>query len=198
MLLKPGMKLDVGAIAKGYAVDEALAVLENRAYVARLVDAGGDMVLGDPPPDQPGWRVGIARLEADGPPSRILSLSRVGIATSGDTWQFVEIEGKRYSHLVDPHTGLGLTDHSNVTIIAPDGITADALASAVSVLGTRERLEIDRRDARHGRTDHAGAGRGKSRHFSPAVGPIIRPFPAIDGTGGTMTVSGHPSGMGLR
>lgn len=141
-LLKPGMRLDLGGIAKGYAVDEALAVLEKNGIKRALVDAGGDMALGDPPPNGAGWRVGIAPLEADGPPSRVLLLSRVGVATSGDTWQYVRIDGWRYSHIVDPRTGLGLTDHSNVTIVAPNGFTADSLASAVSVLGPEKGLEL--------------------------------------------------------
>ena len=139
-LLKPGMRLDLGGIAKGYAVDEALAVL-NKAHITRaLVDAGGDIRLGNPPPDKPGWRIGVAPL--DGPPSTRLSLSGVAVATSGDAWQYIEIDGTRYSHIIDPRTGLALTDHGSVTVVAPDGITADALASAVSVLGPEKGLKL--------------------------------------------------------
>ena len=136
------MRLDLGGIAKGYAIDEALAVLKKSGITRALVDAGGDIALGDPPPGKQGWRIGIARLEADGPPSRILLLCRVAVASSGDTWQFVRIDGKRYSHIVDPRTGLGLTDHSSVTVVAPDGMTADGLASAVSVLGPEKGLRL--------------------------------------------------------
>lgn len=141
-LLEPGMRLDLGGIAKGYAADEALEVLAKRGIRSALIDAGGDVVLGDAPPGKPGWRIGVARLEVDGPPSHVLVLSRAAIATSGDRWQYVEIGGTRYSHLVDPRTGLGLTDHSSVTVVAPDGITADGLASAVSVLGPEEGLKL--------------------------------------------------------
>jgi len=141
-LLKRGMRLDLGGIAKGYAVDEAVDTLGKHGINRALVDAGGDIRLGDPPPAKPGWLIGVEALEADAPPSRYLWLADRAIATSGDTRQFVEIEGKRYSHLVDPRTGLGLTDHSSVTVIAPDGITADALASAVSVLGPEEGLKL--------------------------------------------------------
>jgi len=141
-LLKAGMRLDVGGIAKGYAVDEALAVLAKAGITRALVDAGGDIRLGDPPPDKSGWRIGVAPLEADGPPSTLLSLSRIAVATSGDAWQFVEIDGTRYSHIVDPRTGMALTDHSSVTVIAPDGMAADALASAVSVLGPQQGLKL--------------------------------------------------------
>ena len=141
-LLKAGMRLDLGGIAKGFATDEALAVLGKHGIDRALVDAGGDVSLGAPPPGKPGWRIGIAPLEADGPPTRYLWLSRCGIATSGDTWQFVQIDGRRYSHIVDPRTGLGLSDHSSVTVIAGDCITADGLASALSVLGPKEGLKL--------------------------------------------------------
>ncbi len=141
-LLRPGMRLDLGGIAKGYAIDEAIDTLRKNGAPRALVDAGGDIRLGAPPPDCPGWLIGVAALEADAPPSRYLWLADRAIATSGDTWQHVEIEGNRYSHLVDPRTGLGLTDHSSVTVIAPDGITADALASAVSVLGPEKGLKL--------------------------------------------------------
>jgi len=141
-LLKPGMRLDLGGIAKGLAADEALAVLRRQGITRALVDAGGDLRLGDPPPGKPGWRIGVAALEADAPPQCYLWLRGVAIATSGDTWQYVEIGGRRYSHIVDPRTGLGLTDRSSVTVIAPDCTTADGLASAVSVLGPEAGLKL--------------------------------------------------------
>ena len=141
-LVKPDMRLDLGGIAKGYAVDQALAVLRKHGIARALVDAGGDIGLGDPPPERRGWLIGVSPLEPGEPPSRFLWLSRVAIATSGDTHQFVQIDGVRYSHIVDPRTGLGLTDHSTVTIIAPDCTTADALASAVSVLGPERGLKL--------------------------------------------------------
>lgn len=141
-LLRPEMQLDLGGIAKGYVADEALAVLKKSGVNRAMIDAGGDILLGDPPPDKPGWRIGVARLDAEGPLSRILTLSGVSVATSGDTWQYVELDGRRYSHIVDPRTGLGLTDHSSVTVIARDGISADSLASAVSVLGPEKGLKL--------------------------------------------------------
>ena len=144
-LLKQGMHLDLGGIAKGYVVDEALAVLKKQGTPRALVDAGGDIALGDAPPGKPGWQVGTAtRAKRAGSKEQhhSLFLSNVAIATSGDTVQFVVIEGTRYSHIVDPRTGLGLTDHSLVTVVAPDGKTADALASAVSVLGPKKGIAL--------------------------------------------------------
>ncbi len=141
-LTKRGMRLDLGGIAKGFAVQEALAVLRKHGVVRAMVQAGGDMGLGDPPPDRPGWTIGIAPREPKGPPSFCLSLSRTFVANSGDMWQYVVLDGKRYSHIVDPKTGLGLTDQSNVTVFGPDGMTTDALSTAVSVLGPEKGLKL--------------------------------------------------------
>jgi thiamine biosynthesis lipoprotein len=142
-LLAPRMKLDLGGIAKGYALDEALKVLQARGISRALVTGGGDMVMSDPPPGQVGWRIEIAPLDVpQAPPKRYIRLARAGLATSGDVFQRLEIDGRRYSHIVDPRTGVGLTDHSLVTVIAPDGMTADALATTVSVLGPEEGLKF--------------------------------------------------------
>lgn len=133
-LLKEGMRLDAGGIAKGYVLDEMLAVLRSRGITAALIDAGGDMVLGDPPPGRDGWRIALPTQDGDAPPPA-LWLSRCAVCTSGDTYQHIAVDGRRYSHVIDPRTGMSLVDHGMVTVVAPDGMTADALASAVSVLG---------------------------------------------------------------
>lgn len=145
-LLKPGMQLDLGGIAKGYAADEALKALESHGVSRALVAAAGDIVAGDPPPGETGWRVGIGDLkDPESPPTSFVRLARRAVSTSGDAFQFVEIDGRRYSHLVDPKTGLGLTRRSSVTVLAADGITADSLASALCILGPEKGLELARR-----------------------------------------------------
>lgn len=141
-LMRPDMRLDLGGIAKGFAADEALRTLRERGIRRALVDASGDLALGDPPPDKQGWRIGIAPLEPDAPPSEYLLLANCGVATSGDAWQHVEIDGTRYSHIVDPRTGLGLTDQSSVTVVAPSGMLADGYASAISVLGPESGIDL--------------------------------------------------------
>lgn len=142
-LLVPDMRLDLGAIAKGYAVDEALKVLRARGVKRALVAGGGDMAVGNAPPGKPDWRIEVAPLDVpDAPPARFVRLRNCALATSGDVFQHVEIEGVRYSHIVDPRTGMGLTDHSLVTVIAPDCTTADNLATAVSVLGPHKGLKL--------------------------------------------------------
>jgi thiamine biosynthesis lipoprotein len=141
-MLKADMRLDLGGIAKGYAVDEALRTLRGLGIRRALVNGSGDIGAGDPPPGKPGWTVGVAPLKPGGKPSLLLSIADQAVATSGDAFQYVEIDGRRYSHIVDPHTGLGLSDHSSVTIVAPKCTTADALASSVSVLGPRKGLAL--------------------------------------------------------
>jgi FAD:protein FMN transferase len=135
-LLVPEMRLDCGAIAKGYAVDAALAVLKARGIASALVAGSGDMAASGAPPGQEGWKIEVAALDTPGaPPPQVVVLKDSAIATSGDVFQHVEIGGVRYSHIVDPRTGLGLTDHALVSVLAPDCTTADSLATAVSVLG---------------------------------------------------------------
>ncbi|MBM82137.1 MAG: thiamine biosynthesis protein ApbE [Planctomycetaceae bacterium] len=134
-LMKPGMRLDLGGIAKGYAGDEALSVLRKHGIRSALIDAGGDIVAGDPPPGSSAWQISIEAADSNKKATRNIYLANAAVATSGDAYQYVEINGTRYSHIVDPHTGLGLTDRSSVTVIAKTGMEADALASTVSVLG---------------------------------------------------------------
>jgi thiamine biosynthesis lipoprotein len=142
-LLVPEMRLDVGSIGKAYAVDAALVVLKQRGFPRALVGGSGDMAAGDPPPGQPGWRIEVAPLDSPGaPPPQIVLLANRAVATSGDVFQRVEIGGKRYSHIVDPHTGLGLTDHALVTVLAPDCFTANSFSTAVSVLGPERGLRL--------------------------------------------------------
>jgi thiamine biosynthesis lipoprotein len=142
-LLVPGMRLDVGGIGKGYALDEARKVLDTHGVSRALVTGGGDMAAGDPPPGKKGWRIEIAPLDVtNAPAARFVLLKRMGLATSGDLFQHLEIDGKRYSHIVDPRTGLGLTDHSLVTIIAKDATTADGLSKVVSILGAQKSFPI--------------------------------------------------------
>ena len=142
-LLVSDMRLDLGAIAKGYAVDAAVAVLRQRGITRALVGGSGDMAASDAPPDAPGWKIEVAALDAPGaPPAQVVWLKNSALATSGDVFQHVEIGGKRYSHIVDPRTGFGLTDHSLVTVLAPDCFTADSLATTVSVLGPERGMQL--------------------------------------------------------
>jgi thiamine biosynthesis lipoprotein len=142
-LLAPDMRLDLGGIAKGYAVDQAVKTLRRLGVASALVSGGGDIGVSGPPPGTKGWRIELPPLDAsNAPPARFVVLSQAGISTSGDLFQRLEINGIRYSHIVDPRTGVGLTDHSLVTVIAPDDFMADGLTKVMSVLNPKEALQF--------------------------------------------------------
>jgi FAD:protein FMN transferase len=130
-----GMRLDPGGIAKGFALDEGMKVLESFGITRALLSGGGDIVVLDAPLGTDGWQIRLADFQQGTDPTDIIELSRSAIATSGDLFQFVEIEGRRYSHILDPKTGIGLTRRMLVSVIAPTGMEADSLATTLSVLG---------------------------------------------------------------
>lgn len=145
----PGMRLDLGGIGKGYAADAALKVLREHGVRRALVAASGDLAIGDAPPSEAGWRVRVGeptgRTNVIG---EVLLLHNAGISTSGDTEQFVELGGVRYSHIVNPWTGLGLTNRIQVTVLADKTTTSDGLDTAFCVLGLEKSLKIVERDRR--------------------------------------------------
>jgi thiamine biosynthesis lipoprotein len=135
-LLKPGMQLDLGGIAKGYAADAAIEALKKHGIDRALVAAGGDIAVSGPPPGKDGWTIAIAPLEeAEGSSGPTMTLRDAAVSTSGDAEQYAEIDGKRYSHIVDPKTGLGLVGRMSATVVAPKGVQADSLTKIVAVLG---------------------------------------------------------------
>ncbi len=159
----PGMQLDLGGIAKGYACDEAQRVLKGQGIACALVEMGGDIVVSGAPPGKNGWEIAVPNIQhptsnvqhstpnvqrpgttvhrtpftVHGSGVATAVLADCAVSSSGDTEQFVEIGGARYSHIVNPKNGLGLTDRIAVTIIAPNGTTSDGLSTAVSVLGAK-------------------------------------------------------------
>ena len=135
LLRAPRMKIDLGGIAKGYILDEAVKTLENHDVYHALIEAGGDIRVSGPPPGQRGWNIDVPDAPENEPVRlQAASLQYAAIATSGDTEQYVVIEGRRYSHTINPKTGLGLTTRRKATVIAPDGITADRFATALTVM----------------------------------------------------------------
>ena len=139
-----GVRIDLGGIAKGYAIDEAIKAVGTHGIARVLVDAGGDIGVGAPPPGRDAWIIEVISPGNADPAAekRFIHVSHCGLANSGDLSQFLEADGKRYSHLVDPKTGVGLTHRATVSVIAPTAMEADALASAVSVLGKQRGLEM--------------------------------------------------------
>ena len=138
------MKLDVGGIAKGYAAQAALEVLKRARINRALVGGAGDIVVGDAPPGKKGWTIAIAPLDPGQPGGRLpaLLLANAAISTAGDAERFVIIDGHRYSHIINPATGQAVEDRASVTVVAPDGGTADALETTVYILGPERGLKL--------------------------------------------------------
>lgn len=126
-LAKKGMRLDFGGIGKGYAADQALATLRELGITRALVAAGGDITCSDPPPGKTGWTVELIGLPGDGAAERFFSLANGAVSTSGDIEQFLEIGGRRFSHILDPKTGVGTTTRMSASVVARRGIDADSL-----------------------------------------------------------------------
>lgn len=129
-----GMRLDLGGIGKGFAAQEASMVLRGLGLTRHMVALAGDVTAAAPPPGEPGWRVVVESGYGAGP-RPVIWLADRSVSTSGDAEQFIDFGGVRYSHILDPRTGLGLTSRAAATVVAPDGAAADALASAACVLG---------------------------------------------------------------
>ena len=137
------LQLDLGGIAKGYVVDEAMAVLKANGIARAYVAADSDLLTSGPPPGKAGWKIELRNVDEFGNLyPRTVFLKHVALSTSGDTEQFVEINGRRYSHIVDPRTGIGLTSRIQATVVAADSVTADSYATAVCVLGKQAGLQF--------------------------------------------------------
>ena len=142
MLVAPAMRLDLGGIGMGYAIDRGMEVLAERGIGSAMIDASGDIAVSGPPPGVAAWTIEVAALAGGGDGRRPMTLELVdaAVTTSGDAFQAVEIDGVRYSHVVDPRTGLGVAGPAAVTVIAADCTTADAVATAANVLGAEAGL----------------------------------------------------------
>jgi thiamine biosynthesis lipoprotein len=124
------LQLDLGGIAKGYALEEAAKLLQREGFPHFLLDGGGDLRLGQPPPNEPGWKIMT--------PAGSSTAHDQAVAVSGAHYRYLEHEGRRYSHIIDPRTGLGVGHFATVMVTGPDATLADGLASAISVLGQRD------------------------------------------------------------
>lgn len=142
-LEKNGMQLDVGGLGKGFVAQAALNLIKQKGFNSAMVNAGGKIVTADAPANQKGWLIGINQPEEkEAILPVMLSLQNMAVSTSGDIYQYVELNGKKYSHIVNPKTGIGLTSQKNVTVIAPDGTTADWLSTACSILSIRKSMRL--------------------------------------------------------
>lgn len=140
---KEGVRIDLGGIAKGYAVDKAIEVLKNYGIRNALVKAGGDIFANGRGNASSGWRIGVQHPRKENNLLATLELENKAVATSGDYERYFIVDNKRYSHIIDPRTGLPKSNiPASVTVIARDSTTADTLATAIFVLGPEKGIKL--------------------------------------------------------
>ena len=140
---KEGMFLDLGGIAKGYAVDKAIEILQAAGLKGGMVDIGGNLrCFGTPANDKPNWRIGLQDPQKEEDILMVLNMDGMAVATSGDYRRFVVINGQKHSHIINPATADSAQDLSSVTIITPTAMAADALSTTVTVMGDKKGMEL--------------------------------------------------------
>ena len=145
-LLQAGTQLDLGGIAAGYIAQKIVDYLGSKGIRSALANASGDIACSNAPPGKKGWTIAInVPGKANELLDKTITLANKGVSTSGDVFQYTERDGKRYSHIINIKTGYGVTFQRNVTVIAPDGTTADWLATACSILPLRKAKNLARK-----------------------------------------------------
>jgi thiamine biosynthesis lipoprotein len=133
---KQALRFDFGGIAKGYIADHMAKALREMGITIFLINLGGDLVAGDKPPNQTGWKITIPWCD------KVVHIANQAIATSGPDFQFFVHKGVRYAHIIDPTTGWGVPNYFATTVIARYGWQADAYASAFSILPLKRSQEV--------------------------------------------------------
>ena len=140
---QPGMSLDVGGIAKGFAIDKAIEALQQAGLAGGMVDIGGDLrCFGMPANKAKHWLIGLQDPKSPEDIVMVLNMDDRAVATSGDYQRFVVIDGQKHSHIKDPKTADSAQSLSSVSIIATTAMAADALATSVTVLGKEKGLAL--------------------------------------------------------
>lgn len=141
-LKEKGMRIGFGGIGKGYAAERAKLVMQQNGVTSGIVNASGDLVAWGTQPDGKPWTIGIADPDAAHQPFSYMNITDMAVATSGNYEKFVMIGGKKYSHTIDPKTGLPVTGIKSVTIICPNAEIADAMATPVMIMGIKTGLDM--------------------------------------------------------
>lgn len=141
-LTRPGMKIGFGATGKGYAADRGRALMKSLEVQAGIVNASGDMATWGSQPDGRAWRIGVTDPFHPSKPAAIISMRNGAVTTSGDYEKYVEIDGKRYSHIINPKTGMPSYGLTSVTVIGPGAEICNAFSTAIMVLGKEKGMEI--------------------------------------------------------
>src|SRR5436190_3049529 len=144
---KKEMRLDFGGIVPGYAAQSVIDFLKTKNISIALADASGDIVVSDPPPGKNGWTIGINLPENENEVwDKKLELKNFAVSTSGDVYRYTIHNGIKYSHIIVPGTGYGVTSQRNVTVIAKYGAHADWLATACSILPIKKALKLAKKE----------------------------------------------------
>ena len=141
-LARPGMRIGFGGIGKGYAADRASAILQECGIASGLINASGDIRAWGRQADGDQWKIGISHPDEPAIAFSYLSLDNNAIATSGNYEKFAWINGRKYSHTINPKTGLPVTGIKSVTIVAPSAELADAMATPVTIMGVKAGLHL--------------------------------------------------------
>lgn len=142
MLKEKGMRIGFGGIGKGYAAEMAKSLLKKEGVKAGIVNASGDLTTWGTQPNGEPWTIGIVDPDHKNTPFSYLNVTDMAVATSGNYEKFVNIGGKKYSHTINPKTGLPVTGIKSVTIISPNAEIADAMATPVTVMGISAGLDM--------------------------------------------------------
>ncbi len=136
------IQINVSGIATGYLIDRAMTILQQQGIESALIDIGGDIIVSNPPPESDGWKIDVAGLRESDPAHSRVVIRNQAVTTSGDLNQFLEIDGVRYSHIIDPKTGRPVPRRVSVTVVAEKAIDADAAATAIAVLGANRAYSL--------------------------------------------------------
>ncbi len=141
-LKEKGMRIGFGGIGKGYAAEMAKAVMKKNGVTSGIVNASGDLAVWGHQPDGKPWTIGIAHPDCVDQPFSYIEIADGAVATSGNYEKFVIVDGKKYSHTIDPKTGLPVRGIKSVTIISPNAEICDALATPVTILGVELGIDL--------------------------------------------------------
>ncbi len=141
-LKEKGMRIGFGGIGKGYAAERAKIILQQKGIESGIVNAAGDLTAWGYQPNGKEWTIGIADPNSAHHPFSYLNITNMAIATSGNYEKYITIKGKRYSHTIDPKTGLPVSGIKSVTIISPNAEIADAMATPVMIMGIKVGLDM--------------------------------------------------------
>ncbi len=141
-LKEKGMRIGFGGIGKGYAAEKAKSLLQQKGVKSGIINAAGDLTAWGCQPNGKPWTIGIADPNTTKQAFSFLEITNTSIATSGNYEKFILIDGKKYSHTIDPKTGLPVRGIKSVTIICPNAEIADAMATPVMIMGIRTGLDM--------------------------------------------------------